>query len=971
MTTWYKVSVSFLLLVLGALSADADIPPVRIARSVVSLPAGANASLAKIANRLAHVPVPGYGGLFSRVDRTAMLNMGRFGVNIHSIIAMHENLFPQHKKLILPGGLEDLNRLENNVADLITHPKNALGWQAVAAPQKILLFESALPAYLITPSEDPLALPSAAQLGEALTYYRDVLTGVGVKGIYPSSYFAQQMSAVSNLGLLGNPQDASYILKVAQTYYGAFNDFKDVFITRALLNLQAYDELQQLADLRLAETGIDHEPKPLSAVWNGVCEIMQQQHRPLRLPAQRIAQRDSAMPEILQADIIAHHPFNYVLANPSVEVTREWLQLRNGLDEQFNQAAAMEGVTAQLRSDLVNPKPAPQKTIVIPFTPTPKPATAPKPEEPLILTLPPKPARPEAKPKARQHESAQPQGRAPAKTAQSTPAAQTPTAETPQPRRKTVPSTQVTANPRGNPGRATKNTPRHVRELLENYISENNNELPPNNHTLRVTVYNLLKKADPADPDVQAIQALWKARIKPRGWQSQPVQHHYDQTRAELEKYINEHGGLPPTESSLRKRAKYVRETGDPNDPDVQAITELLSENRQKKLRTPSVVRAELESYMQEHDGQLPVSNTPIRKRAEDVRKNGDPNDADVKAITDLLTANALKVKRDPASLRRDLETYLQEHDGAYPPNGSALNKAIQRVLKNTPESSDDADLQTVRELWQKHVQDVRKDAGKRLNGPLTSAQMLQQIQNYMAQHDGKLPHQHHPARAAAEYHLRLGEPTDPDLLRVRDILNANKKPYQKRTPAQVRQELEAYLQTHHNTMPPHGSGLDQAAKSMVKKYPQDPDAQALSAILEQHRQRKGVTPKIRTPKDLLNDLNDYLTRNEYAPYKGELYHAIHKVMQNGDPNDPDVAALTLLWTENSLKTRRSPQQVHEELAAYVAKGHTSLAGNMPLYHAARNLLKMADPQDPHVKAVKNLWEQLGFKIPTQRSTTP
>ena len=1102
------------------IAAWAGIPPLRVPRSVVTLRTGLNPQITQATGRLAHASVPGFGGFFNSVDRSLLIKGGTFGLNIHPIIAMHETIFPNHKKLIFPEGLADLKRLETNVPDLIASPRNENGWTIFSPNTKTLFFESALPAYLLTTTEEEIVLPSAPQLGEMLTYYRQIVGGVGTKGVFPPDYFAQQMSAVTNLGLFGTQNDAVDILRVAQTDFGSFDRFKDLFLTRSLLNLGAYDELQQLAKVRLAETDKNtKEPLLLSSVWAGVQKIALQAGKRLNIPQERISTQEDDFPPFLQREIIAHHSVNYVLGNPSVEVTQDWLALRAGLDELFNQAAAQANVKALLRQELSLPHPEdnplrlPKKPVrtfgfasplTVPTVTTqpvrpvstsaraaePQPAVAdeqPAPEVPitaptannddLILELPAKP-----------------------KTTPAAPVAKT--GKTTSVRRETVPTVQTPAKPRGNPTWKTKNTPQSVRERLENYIRENDNQLPPNNHTLRVTVYTILKKADPADSDVQAIRELWQARIKPRGWQNQKPQHHYDEIREELEEYIDVHGGLPPTESSLRKRAKYVRETGDPNDPDVQAVTELLAGHRQKNLRTPAVVRQELETYMQEHNGQLPVSNTPIRRRVDDVKTNGDPNDPDVQAIIALLTDNAIRVKRTPEKVRLELETYLKEHDGQYPPNGDPLNRAIRRLLKQNP-TDENEHVAVIRALWNKHLSDVREASRQRLktDNPaarvtgapkpnLDPAQRAQQVredleqyagehdgqlppdghplrsaayrikerfdpqdknvqaiidllqnnkqrrgalpnsasvladlqtyfsghanlpegntalsrnvyalfnrgdktdpnvqaitelwnshkqdrftpvgpvraefEKYLAEHDGNIPPYKHPVRVRAEYRVQTGDPNDPDVIFMRDILENQKQKKTKRTPQQVREELETYLQEHDDQLPPHASTLDQAIKAVIKREPNNPDVQMIIQLRQARQKRPNTpTPKDRSPKQVLADLEDHFRRNETLNNNRALYQAVNKLLKNGDPNDPDIQAIQKLWDTHRQNVKRTPQQVFEEVQAYYSEhGHLPSDGRA-LHSAANEKLNHGDPNDPYVQALKNFWQEKGTR---------
>ena len=81
----------------------------------------------------------------------------------------------------------------------------------------------------------------------------------------------------------------------------------------------------------------------------------------------------------------------------------------------------------------------------------------------------------------------------------------------------------------------------------------------------------------------------------------------------------------------------------------------------------------------------------------------------------------------------------------------------------------------------------------------------------------------------------------------------------------------------------------------------------------------------------------------------------------------PDENALLDLWRSHRMKVGRSPEQVHRELAEYVAQGHDKLTTGTPLYHAARAVLSTGDLTDEHVRGVAEIWEQYGLKMPARQ----
>lgn len=869
--------------------------PIRVSRRFVRVSHGTYTTISRARHRLARVSVPGYGPFFKSVDRSLLLEGGSFDLNIHPIIAMHEEFYPKDQKNILPTGLAELQRLENKTPDFIANPKYQAGFGSVPSSIQPFLFESAIPVYLISDAEE-IFIPSAGQLGDMLTYYRQILGGVGTRGVFPYEYFAQQMSAVSNLGLFGSVEDAQYILRVARTDFGAFDDFKDLFITRALLNLEAYNELQTLADIRLAEKDSNKEPKDLSAVWIGVQTLVRQNGQRLTIPQERIRAAVDSCPEFLQKQIIAHHPFNYVLSNPSLEVTEDWWNLRVGINELFARARAQEvekEVTAQVLQTLtVSHLPVQH----IPVTQS---------------SVPPRASEPQA------------------------------------------PQEVVPEVPAEDPVEAVTPLP-EVTSPVPNVVKKERKKREP-----KPTISPVVPK--PAKRKTQA-----KADLPAAGTAHQ--------TLLDVTSYLSTYTLLP---RKLRKRAQYACQTGNPDDPDVQALTQLLADHSQHSRRTPKTVRAELEREIAKLH-RLPVSGTRVRRRAEQVRETGDPNDPDVQAIIALLTQHAIQGKRDPYNLRRDLEEYLRNNNGQYPPVKDPMMIAIPRVLRENKGSKEE-DVQVLRQLWQQHLAHVRDEARQRIkqNNPgrftqvaqraLSPKQLHEGILQYMADNGGKIPPQHHYLRSAAEYRLGLGETQDADLLAIRDIFAVNKRAHTKRTPSQVRTDLEKHLRENNDQMPLHGSGLDQAIKFMFKRYPDDPDTQKIRAIVEAHRKHKSVSPKKRSAGQLFDDLTEYLATNEYSPHKGALYQAINKIMRRGTPLTEQENALIELWKSHRSKEAHSPEQVHRALQEEVDKGTRTLPTGTALYHAARAVLKTGDLSDPHVHAVAEIWRYYGLKMPKRQ----
>ena len=1195
--------------------------------------------------KLTRVPVPGYGTYFIHIKRSDFLAMERYGLHLQRIVDMYQKIYPHNSTTAAPNEFTNIIQQVKKADDIMLHNKGAIGWWELRGQAKQVFFESGLPGELIEPTEE-LVIPSFTQMDVAQTYWLDIANGNVEKTMYAENSFGQYTSAATNLGLFGSPDTAQAIIKMAKRDYGLFDLWKDYFFTRALLNLGAYKELQELAQFRLSEIDSNRDPKQLAAVWRGVQAIAPKTKYRLNIPDNRIADHDAPAPELLQKELLLHHPFAYVLLNGSQEVTVLWQNLRHRLDENFTHAALQAGVgtmlAAQIIPEPVKPKyvpPAPHveydepeeeiieepsdedivytvqeritpvRTLVVPKTkvkPTPvkKVRTPAQVREELEMylqdnngQLPPNPhtLRTLVYKTFKQEDAANPEvialhnlwnshlkGRwynSKGRTITRTPAnvrqeletymqenhgnlpkagvalraAAYKISTTGDPNdpdvqvitrllniQKRQPSLHKTAAEvyaelrayfatntnlppnatplsnaayfqmkKGNQNdphvqaihrlwqqhvRRTQpitRTPQQVRGELETYLQENNNQFPPKNSALYQAINRLMQKPVSDDPDEQIIRTLWNAHFKPR-----EVSHHYDEIREELEEYIDVHGGLPPTNSSLRKRAKYVRETGEPNNEDVQAVTELLAGHRQKKPRTPDVVRAELENYIQAN-GQLPLSNTPIRRRAEDIKANGNPDNPDVQAITTLLNEKALHVKRDPASLRRDLEMYLTEHDGQYPANGTPLNRAIQRVLKQNP-TDENEDIKEVRLLWNKHLTELRNASRQRIttqnntgkmtrrtaatrqhrtpkevreqleqyiqehdgqlppdahplrsaaykmkergnpqdedvititallqkhkqrNGALPDpAKVLRELQayfaentflpsgniqlsknvytllragdktdkqvqdiaalwnshkqdrstptapvraeleQYLAEHDGQIPPYKHPVRVRAEYRIQTGNPNDPDIIFMKDVLETQKQTRTKRTPEQVRTELESYLKEHDNQLPPHASALDQAIQRVIKREPEHPDSQVIFSLLKARQKRPNTqTPQDRSPKQLRADLEAYFNEHETLTGNRALYQALNKALKNADPNDPDIQAIQKLWDTHRQHEKRTPQSVYEDVQSYF-KEHAHLPNDLRALHsAALRIMKEGNENDPYVQALKNFWQE-------------
>ena len=1136
--------------------------------------------------KLTRVPVPGYGTYFIHIKRSDFLAMERYGLHLQRIVDMYQKIYPHNSTTAASNEFTNIIQQVKKADDIMLHNKGAIGWWELRGPAKQVFFESGLPGELIEPTEE-LVIPSFTQMDVAQTYWLDIANGNVEKTIYAENGFGQYVSATVNLGLFGSPDTAQAIIKMAKRDYGLFDLWKDYFFTRALLNLGAYKELQELAQFRLSEIDSNRDPKQLAAVWRGVQELAPKTKYRLNIPDNRIADHDAPAPELLQKELLLHHPFAYVLLNGSQEVTVLWQNLRHRLDENFTQAALQAGVGTMLAAQVGKQKVQPT------FTIPPARVEYDEPEEEFILELPNREedvfadeedifssdeltATPTKQPTARGKKAQTPkQVRQELEAYMNTHEQRVPSNNSSL-RQKirrlgrqhpndpdVIEMNRILSENAKRGGRQPiLRTPMQVREELTTYLHANNGQLPPTGHALRTLVYKTFKQEDAANPEVIALRNLWNSHLKGRGYNSkgrtitrtpanvrqeletyirenngelpaigtglrtaayriaklgdlenEDVQaiitllnshfkerggfhgeHHYDEIREELEEYIEVHGELPPTNSSLRKRAKYVRETGDPNNEDVQAVTELLAGHRQKKPRTPDVVRAELENYIQAN-GQLPLSNTPIRRRAEDIKANGNPDNPDVQAIVTLLKDNAIRTRRTPETMLRELEQYIAEHNGEYPVRHSPLEQAIQRLLRQNPTDENEY-IAAIRALRTKHLADLNVSLRQRLKTdtpspapskkvalepaqrakqvredleqyikehdgqlppdghPLRSAayrlkerfdpqdenvqavidllkkhkqragalpnpaKVLRELQayfaentflpsgsmqlgknvyallrggdktdknvqeisalwnshkqdrstptapvraeleQYLAEHDGQIPPYKHPVRVRVEYRIQTGNPNDPDIIFMKDVLETQKQTRTKRTPEQVRTELESYLKEHDNQLPPHASALDQAIQRVIKREPEHPDSQVIFSLLKARQKRPNTpTPKDRSLKQLRTDLEAYFNEHNTLDDRA-LYQALNKALKNADLNDPDIQAIQQLWDKHRQVTRRTPEQVYKEVQSYF-NGHGHLPNDAGALHsAALRIMKEGNENDPYVQALKNFWQE-------------
>lgn len=910
-------------------------PPLRRPVSTVTLENGPGISLKKVMDKLVTVPVPGYGTYFKNLKRNDFLAMGHFGLNLQRIVDMHLKIYPNSKTISLPKGFDNLIKTTRDANDIILHDKGATGWQELRDPTRQMFFESGLPAALIEPA-DELVIPTFTQMDVAQTYWLEVANGHVEKQVWAENGFAQYVSAATNLGLFGTPDTALAILKMAKRNYGLFDLWKDYFFTRALLNLGAYNELKELADFRLNETDSNRDPKQLAAVWSGIQEMTPKKFR-LQIPSGRIAPKDEPIPELLQNELLLHHPFAYVLLNGSQEVTELWQDVRHVLDDNFAKAAIQTGAGTLLANQLAQLNAKPKYVAPAPRIEYDEPEEDFDEEE--IFTD-------------------EDNIRTPDEEI-------TPTREPSQPQYRRV----------SLPSKKTIRTPAQVRQELAEYIEQHDGNLPPHHSALRQAAHKLaLQTSSTENPDIRQIQEMM------RKYSVYKKLHTPAQARKELEEYIQTHNGqFPPNNSSMLQKIRKMRQEF-PNDPDIVAINQMMSARRQaskSQTRTPVVAQTRklLENYLKNNHGHLPPAGDPLRTLIYKTFRTEDASDADVIALRTLWQSHLQVSTRTPANVRQELEIYLQKHNNQLPRYGTALRAAAYKISKSGDPS--DPDVQAIINILK--IQPYSKNNK-------TAADCRAELETYFATNTS-LPTTSTPLNTLAYKIMKTEDPSDPDVIAIKEMWQAHKKqnPYRKikpeelpapqitqalpqtapheknakRTPQQIYDELVVYLQEHNNKLPPGTTSLRHAITYIIDYG--DRSLPEVNQIIDLYNQHLAVVP--RSAKQVRDELSIYIANQEPIPTDGALYQAIYKITRKGDPNDPDVIAIKEMWEKHRQRTRRTPKQVYEEVVSYVNKNGKLPPVEHPLNNAYRHLMTKRPSSDPHIEALSQFWKSHAQQI--------
>ena len=650
-----------------------------------------NSTLTRSVSALSRTSVKGYTNTISqKTDRKLFMEQGTLGLNIHEAISLHEELYPHTKGTFLPTEFNKVPTLEKDVAELIEGKFR--NWTSLHGMDRVILLESALPGYLAEPKDEEFFIPSASQLQEALSFYREVLGAGGNSGLVLPQKFGGTMSAISNLSLLGSKQDAPLILYAAQRDFEKDNSFVDYFATRALAALDAKKELQELADLRREQALTKHTQLP--AVWRDINKEYN-----LGISNNLISEEDEPLSDFSQKDMLVHHPFNYVLLDPSGEVTASWCDLRKGIQEQFKLALSSGGQEA------VEELPF---TFEPPKLPTPEEMAARRQTTDTYISL------SETDKLLRKKLYEDRSNRAAVKRALQEDLLKEKGTTAPTPQEIVLPPQRLSPQKRyaelrkeleeyvaenhqlplgnsrlykrvygvvygnqfSNPDakvikqifeeyRVNKSILRsNVLDELKTYLREHDNYIPPEGSPLRNRVHNLLRR-NHKDPVVEEIKTLWDTYKNPIKERINTPEH----VLKLLEEYVAQYHTFPAAGSALRSLFHATVRNADPDDPDIRALRALREKYyRKKESNTPEHVRELVEQYVAKYQ-QFPHVGTSLRSIFHATVRNADPEDEDIRALNALHEKYAVKPFRNtktPEQWLSELETFIQEK-GRFP----------------------------------------------------------------------------------------------------------------------------------------------------------------------------------------------------------------------------------------------------------------------------------------------------------------
>ncbi len=860
--------------------------------------------LMQTVDKLAHVPVAGYGPLFSKINRTMFSD--KYGMDLHRMIALHKTLYPQDKEIFSSREMERVLGLEKKAFDWIANSTSSVDWQKLSEVDQTIIFESFLPAYLLNPGEEIKEI-SVPLLAQALQYYREMVGGKIASKTGEVDYFAQQMSAITNLGLLGRMEDVPLLLEAAQQDFGLLNEWADYFLARAVFNLGTYEDVRTLSRIRLKMARERGELMP--PVWQDIRELGSKEGHTLRVPQDEIETKEISIPPFLQEKLLLYHAFNYLLVNPTEKVTLAWKELRAGLVESFQPWLTSADKLARITMATA------RTPVVKPVENTAKPVEAfhannPAKENPLAADV--------------EHKTQ----RASLSTPRERPVKPTP--RTSAPRKKESPERTKPVQKRSpvRSGVSYKKQPlsdmsvQDVMTALEDYVWEHQ-AAPDFNSELRHQVNRLRPQAAEGDPVCQQIVELMDS------YSSKVAGHNSHQLYNELQRYIERYGKLPPQGMRLRNRVDRIWQKSKETDTWSQSIITIVDQYISRHFISSAKLLEDLQKHLFE-EGEYPKKGTLLYTRIQNFRsKHSD--DSNVPEMDRLFKQYNRPV--DPARLRREIEAYLKEHGGFL---SRPLHSKINLVRQWNPE---DPDLQAIDELVEQAHQTKYDNILSELRA---------YIQKYKA-----LPPAHSPFRQRINSIRRRGDPANETIQQINTLLGTRTK-RSGRTPKQIAEELATYVEEYEE-MPPHGTSLRSAVQNLLSSYKDDkvsPYVKQVREIKEQYRQKAK-----RTSAQLLQRVENYLAVHaQLPPSSSPLSEDITRAIEKGNPIDSDIRLLRQIVQEPAPNSPRTPQNVLRELQIYL-EAHE---GQLPSWRsglgaAMYRLTRPGHPEDSVIEQIEVL----------------
>lgn len=163
--------------------------------------------------------------------------------------------------------------------------------------------------------------------------------------------WAKSMAAVTDLGFYGSAKDAPVLLEAYEKAPAALKPVTETVVGRALLNLEAYDALEQLASKAAVNGELTGE------FWNGLSAYAKQHGLNVNLPAVKV-QASVRVPKRVERILGAWNGLNVMHANPSAKATADWVALnaKKGKVISAVEPAAVRPAAEPLKIPAVAPK---------------------------------------------------------------------------------------------------------------------------------------------------------------------------------------------------------------------------------------------------------------------------------------------------------------------------------------------------------------------------------------------------------------------------------------------------------------------------------------------------------------------------------------------------------------------------------------------------------------------------------------